>query len=248
MSSTVPDVLPMLGRGKHRSPRRGACFMELASYLAGERWSDHPSCTHPVLARLARGVNDATSDAARPALAVLIPAVIGLTSDDARWSHELAVVAACGALPVAPEERQRVLAVGILTCERMIAEADGRDPDDVRPHVRAVLDDVPHAAAWARRFAAQHGLGRATRDPAAAVVDFSVQAIAMSARPDTDELLHAVLGRAVAVCRSLAGIDTEHPPTLDDAVWAPVCATAASDSSWQGTGAPSRGPRTLSTR
>ena len=46
----LPDLLPVLSRGKHRNPRKGACFMELASYLAGERWSDHPACTHPLLA------------------------------------------------------------------------------------------------------------------------------------------------------------------------------------------------------
>jgi hypothetical protein len=43
-----PDLLPILSPGKHRSPRTGACFMELASLLAGERWSDHPACTHPL--------------------------------------------------------------------------------------------------------------------------------------------------------------------------------------------------------
>src|SRR4029077_9468441 len=59
----VPDLVPVLSRGKHRHPRQGACFMELASFVAGERWSDHPACTHPLLASLARLVNDATSDA-----------------------------------------------------------------------------------------------------------------------------------------------------------------------------------------
>src|SRR6266545_4298303 len=44
-----PDLFPILSPGKHRSPRTGACFMELASLLAGERWSDHPACTHPLL-------------------------------------------------------------------------------------------------------------------------------------------------------------------------------------------------------
>ena len=48
-SSTLPDGMPVLSRGRHRTPRRGACFMEFASLLAGERWSDHPSCTHPLL-------------------------------------------------------------------------------------------------------------------------------------------------------------------------------------------------------
>ena len=28
-----PAVLPILSRGKHRSPRKGACFMEFASLL-----------------------------------------------------------------------------------------------------------------------------------------------------------------------------------------------------------------------
>ena len=69
----LPDLVPVLSRGKHRNPRKGACFMELASYLAGERWSDHPRCTHPLLAALARGVNDLTSDAGRAKLAELIP-------------------------------------------------------------------------------------------------------------------------------------------------------------------------------
>ena len=73
--SQSPEMLPLLSRGKHRNPRKGACFMELASYLAGERWSDHPACTHPLLASVARLVNDYTSDAERPRLAELIPSV-----------------------------------------------------------------------------------------------------------------------------------------------------------------------------
>ena len=78
----VPDILPVLSRGRHRNPRKGACFMELAAYLAGERWSDHPACTHSLLASVARLVNDHTSDAGRPRLAELIPSVIGLIGDD----------------------------------------------------------------------------------------------------------------------------------------------------------------------
>ena len=76
-SSSLPDGIPVLSRGRHRTPRRGACFMELASVLAGERWSDHPSCTHPLLGQLARLVNDHTSDAGRQELALLIPSVVG---------------------------------------------------------------------------------------------------------------------------------------------------------------------------
>ncbi|MDX6241462.1 MAG: hypothetical protein QOG10_6286, partial [Kribbellaceae bacterium] len=70
-------AVPVLSRGKHRNPRKGACFMEFASYLAGEPWSDHPACTHPLLAGVARDVNDCTTDAGRSRLAPLIPSVIG---------------------------------------------------------------------------------------------------------------------------------------------------------------------------
>ena len=86
-----PALIPILSRGKHRSPRKGACFMEFASLLAGERWSDHPSCTHPLVAAVARHVNDLTSDAGRGRLAELIPSVIGLTGDDLHIDAEMAL-------------------------------------------------------------------------------------------------------------------------------------------------------------
>jgi len=42
-----------LSRGKHSSPDRGACVMELASMLAGEPFSDRLDCVCPVLGSLA---------------------------------------------------------------------------------------------------------------------------------------------------------------------------------------------------
>jgi hypothetical protein len=71
--SAPPDGLPQLGRGRHALPEEGACLMEYTSVLAGLRFSDRPRCTAPTLAGLARLVNDATSDAARPALAARAP-------------------------------------------------------------------------------------------------------------------------------------------------------------------------------
>ena len=118
-SAGVPDVVPQLSRGKHRNPRKGACFMELVSYLGGERWSDHPACTHSLLASVARLVNDHTSDEGRPQLAELIPAVIGLTGDDLHIDALISLRCASIALPVAAADRQRVLAVSVLVCERV---------------------------------------------------------------------------------------------------------------------------------
>jgi hypothetical protein len=121
-----PELIPILSRGKHRSPRKGACFMELASYLAGEPWSDHPACTHPLLAAVARDVNDYTSDAGRARLAGLIPSVIGLTGEDLHIDARITLLCARRALPVAAAERQQTMAVSVLACERVLADLDGR--------------------------------------------------------------------------------------------------------------------------
>lgn len=147
-TSFVPDVMPHLSAGRHRSPRRGACFMEFASYLAGERWSDHPACTDRSLAALARGVNDLVADGRRDELALLIPRVVGL-----RGGSELALVvalrAAIVALPVASMERQRVLAVGLIAICALL-EKRGVPSHDLRDEAHRVLDQVPDAARWAR--------------------------------------------------------------------------------------------------
>src|ERR1700712_339184 len=81
---STEGFLPVLSAGRHRNAKRGACFMEYASYLAGERWSDRPACTHPTLASLARLVNDLSDDSERSKLGILIPSVVGLNGDDPR--------------------------------------------------------------------------------------------------------------------------------------------------------------------
>jgi hypothetical protein len=93
-----PTGLPVLARGKHVSAEDGACFMEYASMLAGTAWSDEPPCTHPVLAAVARTVNDATTDANRSALAPLVPAVIATNGDDPRVAPTLVAICATAAL------------------------------------------------------------------------------------------------------------------------------------------------------
>lgn len=143
----VPDVMPHLSAGRHRNPRRGACFMEFASYLAGERWSDHPSCTDRTLASLARGVNDMVSEDRRDELVTLIPRVVGLRgSDDVGLLVSLR--AAIVALPIVSMERQRVLAAGILSLCSLL-EAKGVPSDAIRTEAHSVLPEVPDAARWA---------------------------------------------------------------------------------------------------
>ena len=223
--AAVPDLIPQLSRGKHRNPRKGACFMELASYLAGERWSDHPACTHPLLATVARLVNDHTSDAGRDDLGRLVPAVIGLTGDDPRLDAQLALRAARTALPVAAADRQRVLAVSILAAERALASLEGRPADHLGPESRHALAQVPHATAWARRFTRDVGTSTKgfRRHAAPNTIRYAVVGIAEACTRDPDRLLHDLLAGAIDDSRRLLGHDAAVEPAVDTAAWADAC-------------------------
>jgi hypothetical protein len=74
----VPDGLPVLSRGRHKSPARGACFMEYTALLAGEPFTDSPACTDQQLAAVLRHANDKLADADRPRLLPLLGRAIGL--------------------------------------------------------------------------------------------------------------------------------------------------------------------------
>jgi hypothetical protein len=210
-TSNTPDLMPVLSRGKHRNPKKGACFMELASFLAGEPWSDHPSCTHPLLASLARDVNDHVGDYARTRLAPLIPSVIGLRSDDPRVDAWIAREAALTALPVTAAERQGVAAVGLLRCERMLNAVEGRDKHHLDPRTSAALDAVPHARDWARGFTAL-GWGSAgsfAKRSAPAIVHSAVSGIAASCVAASDEVLVDLLDRTIVLCQGWCSHETK---------------------------------------
>jgi hypothetical protein len=66
-------LMPILARGNHRHPRGGGCFAEVAATLMTHGWTDRPTCIPPVLAEIARGVNDRTRPETRTGLAPLIP-------------------------------------------------------------------------------------------------------------------------------------------------------------------------------
>jgi hypothetical protein len=143
----VPDVMPHLSAGRHRNPRRGACFMEFASYLAGERWSDHPACTDRTLAALARGVNDLVADDRRDELVTLIPSVVGLRGG-ADLGLLVSLRTAIVALPISSMERQRVLAAGMMSICALL-ESKGIPSHEIRTEAQEALEQVPDAARWA---------------------------------------------------------------------------------------------------
>jgi hypothetical protein len=206
-----PDVMPILSPGRHRSPRRGACFMEFASYLAGERWSDHPACTNGTLAHLARLVNDRTSEAGRARLTPLIPSVVGLTSDDPFLDVLLALRAANAALPIAAEARQRSQAVGVRVALRVLAERDDELAAESRELAEAALRAAPAADAWAIQFIEKVGPARPSmtvrqcRD----IVTGAVEGIAQACGGDPDERLVALLTAAVSDTARFVGTTRE---------------------------------------
>jgi hypothetical protein len=200
--------------------------MEFASLLAGEPWSDHPACTHPLLAAVAQHVNDYTSDAGRSRLATLIPSVIGLTGDDPHIDAWIALRSATMALPVVSAERQRVMAVSVLTCERVLAGLDGRSVGTLQEHSRSALARAPHASQWARQFTS--GIPTPTpgkrfrRHTAPAIVRDAAQGIAQACVPDPDQMLRALLVQAIDEWGRFAGHVPDHS-SLDAIAWTSAC-------------------------
>lgn len=223
-STPIPDLVPVLSRGKHRNPRRGACFMELASFLAGEKWTDRPSCTHPLLAEVARNVNDRTSDAERSQLAPLIPSVIGLTTTDPRADARIALSCALTALPVVSFERQRALAVAVHACLGQLDALGDTGAAELRRRARHALADVPDADRWAASFATRTGVYRQDSSPrrfqrhaAPGIVTLAARGTAEAAIASPDALLRAMLEGAIAQCQALQ--PTPLPTRVDGDRW-----------------------------
>lgn len=73
------DSLPSvrLEPGRHRSPSDGVCVVELASMLAGEKFTDRPDCVCPVIGAFLRSWNDQVGYADRQRLYPYASRVVG---------------------------------------------------------------------------------------------------------------------------------------------------------------------------
>jgi hypothetical protein len=174
--------------------------MELASVLAGERWSDHPPCTHPLLAELAREVNDGTSDANRQHLAPMIPSVVGRLGDDQSWLKIAVAVAASTILDV-PEGTQRALAGGLLRAEQVSADL-GPELAATRQQARAALELVPGAVAWFEKIGVRDRISAKTfaKRCAPTMIRCAVDGVVASGSADGDRRLRALLEVGIAAC------------------------------------------------
>ncbi len=122
----IPDKLPVLSRGRHLDPADGGCVMEVASLLAGERWSDAPRCTHPLLAAVARLVNDELGDEARQRLLPVVPDLVGAVGDGAATAPS--IVRACARAGLRVDPRARRLRSAQTSADARLAKlcSDGR--------------------------------------------------------------------------------------------------------------------------
>src|SRR4051812_32282685 len=132
----TPEGMPVLTKGRHRSPRDGACLMEYVSVLAGENFSDRPRCVDPLIVRLAWTVNDASDDELRGLLSELAPSLIGTANGGPLVAPTL--VADCCAFAQACLDPMSALP---FTHELVRARARLR-----RGHKRASLAEPPPAA------------------------------------------------------------------------------------------------------
>lgn len=215
-ASKLPDIVPVLSAGRHRNPRKGACFMEMASYLAGERWSDHPACTHPLLGSLARLVNDALPDSERSQLLSLIPDVVGLIGDDPLIEVAIATRAAAAALPVAAAPRQNALAVALLTCQRMLDQSAPGRGQTLGRLASDALAAAPEAARWSRRYISASSV-RVTqrtfsRQTAPHIVAYAVQGLAEACVTDAPARLVTLLRECIADTAELTAPPQPPPP------------------------------------
>lgn len=204
--SRVPDGLPFLSRGRHRSPRRGACVMEYTSLMAGESWSDGPACTLPALAHLARTVNDLTDDQTRQQLVHVVPDLVnalGIRGEQARLGQRLARRACLAALPVATGLRRRTLCAALLGAE-MACGPGVRRRDDDREAVRDLLRDPDDAMLLAIRLQTKAPKPlRYSKVGVTRSLELAVQTIAGSGDPRSGELLRDLLVDCVGLVKGV---------------------------------------------
>jgi hypothetical protein len=189
----------------------------MASFLAGERWSDHPTCTHPVLATLARCVNDMLDDSSRQQISEMIPEVVGLHPHDDRVGAALVLSTARAALPVAAEERQNIMALAILNAEGILAVRDGRAPGQLSDASRRALMRAPAAERWARIHLARMGFNSTALRPsnASKIVALAVDGVARACIDDPEERLVKMLRDGIDTVTAFSPLEPLSPAFIE---------------------------------
>ena len=199
----IDDRLPdldhiTLRKGNHAENDQGAmCIMEAAAWIAGEPWTDHPTCVSPVIGAFLRSWNDNLDDADRQQLKPYITKVVGTAA-----SPEVENRRAWMAL----DWLVRTYTPAWLRLAGLDAQADqlaglpefaaGMDVPAIRPAIDAVRKDA--RASW---DAARDASWDAARDAAGAAAGDAARAAARDAvRPTVTDLqasAHTLIGRMI---------------------------------------------------
>jgi hypothetical protein len=160
-------LISSLSLGRHAPPDgdeiHGACFIEAASYIAGEPWSDRTPCVSPVIAAFGRSWNDALPDGDRtrlllPLLEEVVGTSTGLADEEARaWmaTDWLARVHTPAWLRLAGLDAH---ARALEACARIV---DVATATDAQSRLAAASDAAYRAAGAAARHAASDAAYRA---------------------------------------------------------------------------------------
>jgi hypothetical protein len=176
-----------LSTGAHEDFEQGACLLEAASYLAGEPWSDHPTCVGEVIAALGRALNDGPFAQHLHLLVPYIPRIIGTRSTEdveRRRGYRCADWAIHVAAPMALESAG--LAEHAATLRALPAVVDEET-------AARAADSAARAAAWAASAAAWAASAARAARAASAAEELRTSALAL-----LDELI-AMLPVEVAV-------------------------------------------------
>ena len=105
-----------------------------------------------------------------------------------------------------------VMAVAVLACERVLADLDGRPANGLEERSRAALEQVPHAARWARSFTARlfaRDMPISAEDlrqrSAPFAVHAAVEGIALTYLPQPDQMLRDLLAGVISDCAAWVG-------------------------------------------
>jgi hypothetical protein len=115
------------------------------------------------------------------------------------------------------------VAVGVLRCEQVLNELEGRPAGHVSARVEVALADVPHARDWARGFCGM-GFGKLdkfSRRSAPTIVHSAVSGIAEAAVDDAEQRLVELLRESIANCRAWMGKDASAPVATER--WHETC-------------------------
>jgi hypothetical protein len=132
----------VLSVGAHSTVAEGVCVMEAASIVAGEVWSDRPTCASPVISRFLRRWNDTLPWRPRQALKRYICPVIGTATTDADEAERLDLVRDWVVREYAPAW----LALAGLNRQATALSSLPAVTAETIAEVRPVLEDVRRAA------------------------------------------------------------------------------------------------------